>query len=191
MRKVVIAASLGLLTVTTVADAQWLNYPDPRIPRTADAKPILTRPAPRTPDGKPDLTGTWHVQSEPPEIKRQKLGPPPKGVGGVIGMEPEALSMYAADATLDYQPGEIVMTPEAAALFERRRKGEEFSPTTYCQPAGIPLGTIGSEAFKIVQTPGLTLIVHETDGFPRQIYTDGRGLPKKIEFPSWLGYSVG
>jgi hypothetical protein len=188
MGKVVIAALLGLLTVTAAADAQWLNYPDPRIPRTADGKPILTASAPRAADGKPDLTGTWHVQSEPLEIKRQKLGPPPK-VGSAIGMGPETTSMYAFDVLLDYQPGEIVMAQEAQALYERRKK--EFGPLAYCQPGGIPTSTLLSEAFKIVQAPGLTLIIHELDGFPRQIYTDGRALPKKIEFPSWLGYSVG
>jgi hypothetical protein len=39
--------------------AQWLNYPTPGIPRTADGKPNLSAPAPRTPDGKPDLSGLW------------------------------------------------------------------------------------------------------------------------------------
>ena len=33
--------------------AQWLTYPTPGIPRTADGKPNLTAPAPRTADGKP------------------------------------------------------------------------------------------------------------------------------------------
>ena len=55
----------------------------------------------------------------------------------------------------------------------------------------MPTATLLSEALKVVQTSGLTLIIHELDGFPRQIYTDGRALPKKIEFPSFLGYSIG
>jgi hypothetical protein len=191
MGRVLIAAFVGLLTITAVAEAQWLNYPDPRIPRTPDGKPIVAAPAPRAPDGKPDLSGVWHVQSEPVEIKLQRLGPPPKGVGTVIGMEPETVSMYGVDVTLDYKPGEITMTPEAAALYERRRNGQEFVPTTHCLPAGVPLATLASEAFKIVQTPGVTILISEVDVFPRQIYTDGRTLPKKVEFPSWLGYSVG
>jgi hypothetical protein len=191
MRNVLISAFVGLLTMSGAAEAQWLKYPDPKVPRTADGRPILTGPAPRAADGKPDLTGTWHVQGESLEIKRQKLGPPPSPVGTAVGMEAETVSMYAADVTVDYQPGEIVMTPEAEALYQRRRKGQEFSPLTYCQPAGVPNATLLSEAFKIVQTPGLTLVIHELDGFPRQIYSDGRALPKKIEFPSWLGYSIG
>jgi len=46
-----------LLSISS--SAQWLNEPDPRLPRTQDGKPILTAKAPRTPDGKPDLTGLW------------------------------------------------------------------------------------------------------------------------------------
>ena len=41
------------------AFAQWLNYPAPGIPRTADGKPNLNAPTPRTADGKPDLSGVW------------------------------------------------------------------------------------------------------------------------------------
>src|SRR5689334_6006788 len=44
------------LMLTTVVSAQWLNYPTPGIPRTADGKPDLSAPAPKTADGKPDLS---------------------------------------------------------------------------------------------------------------------------------------
>src|SRR6266849_6397563 len=46
-----------LLAATSVPlAAQWLNYPDPRTPRSKDGKPNLTAPAPRL-NGKPDLSG--------------------------------------------------------------------------------------------------------------------------------------
>ena len=41
------------------AAAQWINYPTPGIPRTADRKPNLSAPTPRTADGKPDFSGLW------------------------------------------------------------------------------------------------------------------------------------
>ena len=41
------------------AQAQWLNFPTPGTPRTADGKPNLTARTPRAPDGKPDLSGVW------------------------------------------------------------------------------------------------------------------------------------
>ena len=47
--------------MTLPATAQWLDYPTPGIPRTADGKPNLAAPAPRTADGKPDLSGLWRV----------------------------------------------------------------------------------------------------------------------------------
>ena len=47
--------------LSTGAQAQWLNYPTPGMPRTPDGKPNLTAPAPRAADGKPDLSGVWHA----------------------------------------------------------------------------------------------------------------------------------
>jgi hypothetical protein len=44
------------------AVAQWIDYPTPGIPRTADGKPNLSAPVPKMPDGKPDLSGMWRVK---------------------------------------------------------------------------------------------------------------------------------
>jgi hypothetical protein len=53
----------GLVLVSAAfalpATAQWIDYPTPGIPRTADGKPNLSAPTPRTSDGKPDLSGLW------------------------------------------------------------------------------------------------------------------------------------
>jgi len=50
-------------TLFTPANAQWLNYKTPGIPRTAAGKPDLSAPAPRTADGKPDLSGLWKIDA--------------------------------------------------------------------------------------------------------------------------------
>jgi hypothetical protein len=47
--------------VIVSADAQSLNYLDPRTPRTKDGKPNLTAPAPRL-NGKPDPSGLWQAE---------------------------------------------------------------------------------------------------------------------------------
>jgi hypothetical protein len=62
MKIAALAAAVCLVTlVEAPAGAQWLNYPTPGIPRTADGKPNLSAPAPRTADGKPDLSGMWNI----------------------------------------------------------------------------------------------------------------------------------
>ena len=41
-----------------------------------------------------------------------------------------------------------------------------------------------------MQTPGLVLVLYESQTLFRQIFTDGRRLPDDPQ-PAWLGYSVG
>ena len=57
--RVLCAAAFVLAAFPGGVSAQWLNYPTPGVPRTADGKPNLSAPAPRTADGKPDLSGMW------------------------------------------------------------------------------------------------------------------------------------
>ena len=79
-----------------IASAQWLNYPTPGIPRLPDGKPNLAAKAPRTRDGKPDLSGVWHVYSEPLDEKKRLFGPN-VGAISVPGMEPDTISKYARE----------------------------------------------------------------------------------------------
>ena len=55
--------ALFLLPVSLCA--QWLDFPTPGIPRTADGRPNLAAPVPKTPDGKPDLSGVWRPEPNP------------------------------------------------------------------------------------------------------------------------------
>jgi hypothetical protein len=106
-------------------------------------------------------------------------------------MEADTISKYAINILLDFKPEDSPLRPEAAAVLPNRVDGgPEVFPPTYCLPAGVPMATLLSEVTKIVQTPGLTLIMLELDSAVRQIYTDGRPLPVARN-PSWLGYSVG
>jgi hypothetical protein len=159
----------SLIAVVTVAlsaplAAQWLNHPTPGLPRTPDGKPNLAAPAPRTPDGTPDLSGLWN-----------KISP-----------------KYSRNIAADLKPEDI--RPSAQALVEARREdlGKDYM-NVRCVPLGPGYATAadstGAEMIKIVQTPGLILLLNP-DLTYRQVFLDGRAL-ESAPNPTWMGYSVG
>ena len=160
------ACLIAVVTVALTAPiaAQWLNQPTPGIPRTPDGKPNLAAPAPRASDGKPDLSGLWNKVS-------------PK---------------YSRNVAADLKPEDI--QPWARALVEQRREdlGKDYM-NVKCVPLGpgyaISADSTGAEQMKIVQTPGLILILNP-DLTYRQIFLDGRAL-ESAPNPDWMGYSVG
>ncbi|MEP7310192.1 MAG: hypothetical protein ABJA98_32195 [Acidobacteriota bacterium] len=84
----------------------------------------------------------------------------------------------------------VDMLPWAKAVYtERVASYGKGSPDTNCLPAGPRAGLFGQDPVKFVQTPGLLLVLYE-DAPTRQIFLDGRALPKDPN-PSWMGYSVG
>jgi hypothetical protein len=136
-----------LLAVTAPLAGQWLKYPTPGMPRTADGKPNLVAPAPKLTDGKPDLSGVWQID----------------GLG------------YAFNIT--GEPKMDNMLPWAQVLYKQRSEtyGQE-SPDVNCLPAGPRTGLFSQELLKIIHTPGLAAILYE-EGPHRQIFVDGRPLP--------------
>ena len=146
----------------TTAIAQWLSLPLPGTPRTADGKPDLSAPTPHTADGKPDLSGIWSA-----DTMRYNENLLPVGT-------------------------EAPMLPAAAAIYKRRVETLGFDrPETFCMPHGVPDAmTVSGLPFKILQTPGETVIMFEEFHKYRQVHTDGRKLPVDPD-PAWYGYSVG
>ena len=55
---------------------------------------------------------------------------------------------------------------------------------------GMPKLIVLPYPYKVYQMPGVTVILYEGFTTFRQIFTDGRALPKDPQ-PSWLGYSIG
>ena len=156
--------------------AQWLNYPTPGIPRTADGKPNLSAPAPRTADGKPDLSGVW----DPAD----KLPCPPEGCNCGGAAQQFIDIAWGVKDGLPYRPG----IAEQAKARSAPPKTDE--PITRCLPQGIVERHTDPRFRKIVQTPGLLLILNEYNKMYRQIFTDGRPLPADMQ-PTWDGYSIG
>lgn len=181
--------ALALFAAALGANAQWLNYRDPGTPRTRDGKPSLSAPAPHR-DGKPDLSGIWQVESSSKQVLGS-LFPPGIGLlpGGENGLGEDDPHKYFMNILADYKPGEEPLTPAAGArLRQRLQSGEK--PPTLCSPPSVPLTELIPSPYKIVQTPGLTIMLYEGDTYFRQIYTDGRKHPVDPQ-PTWLGYSIG
>jgi hypothetical protein len=156
-----VIGALGLSTFTV--SAQWQGYPTPGIPRLKDGSANLTAPTPKTPDGKPDLSGIWQ-SSRPAFDLRQAL--------------------KAGDS--------VPFTPEGKKIFDERRASlSKDDPSARCLPTGLPVRAFLRTPMKILQTKDLTVILYESRTTFRQILTDGRPLPKEIDWPAWQGFSVG
>jgi len=161
------------------SQAQWINAPIVGAPRTADGKVNLTGPVPRQ-NGHPDLTGIWQAEAEP------------RGPGGLYGLGESPNSKYFRDILSDFKPGEEPLTPEGKALLQQHGKlGPGGGPSINCLPDGVPHADLLPEPFKIIQTPGVTVMLYEVETTFRQVFTDGRKQLVDPPSPSWMGYSVG
>ena len=167
------AAAFLMLAATPLA-AQWLNYPTPGVPRSSDGKVNLGAPAPHTADGKPDLSGIWYLEG------------PPCGNGCADYTGGPEFQDFGARL-----PGGLPYQPWAADLVKKRAAdlGRD-DPVASCRPAGALRLFTFPPPRKIVQLPGLLIILSERDVTFRQIFTDGRPLLKDPD-PSWNGYSTG
>jgi hypothetical protein len=161
--------------------AQWLTYPDAVTPRTKDGKPNLTAPAPRI-NGKPDLSGVWEAERTPISEFTRVLG----GNLEKVQVDLNDVTKHVMNVFWGLKPTEEPVLPEAVAIMKQR--GSQDFVTSRCLPAGIPAGMF-IYSFKIVQAPRELVLLLGADP-PRQIYLDGRPLPKDAQ-PSWMGYSAG
>lgn len=140
--------------------AQWAARATPGLPRTPDGKPNLSAPVPRTADGKPDLSGVWRIHTS-----------------------------YLLNAAPELKPGDI--QPWAAAIY--KQSADNYRNNTdgiNCLPPGPKASTSVGSPVKIVQTPNLVVLLYEYQTLFRQVFTDGRELPKDAN-PTWMGYSIG
>src|ERR1700704_6375976 len=165
--------------------AQWPPYPTAGVPKTPDGKSDLTAPAPRTSDGKPDLSGMW-LRGD------GQLGP---AGGGTLRPPAPSFSIGPPvttfrDVGANFKEG-LPLKPWAADLVKARRaENSKDNPDAHCLPLGLMQLHMHPQPRKIIQTPGLIVMLYEAQGGIRQIFTDGRPLPKDVE-PWWYGYSIG
>jgi hypothetical protein len=180
------AAIIGILLAGTItyAHAQWLNHRDARTPRSKDGKPDLTAPAPRL-NGKPDLSGLWQAEKTPASEYQRVLG----NDFTALQIDTHDITKYVLNIFWGMRPEDEPLRPEGAAILKKRLGSSLEYPHTQCLPGSIPLALLVF-TFKIIQTPQVIVQLSETADPPRQIYTDGRPIPKDPD-PTWMGYSVG
>jgi hypothetical protein len=131
MSRLISALALAF-SLSTNVPAQWLNYPTPGTPRTADGKADLRAPTPRMPDGKPDLSGVW------------------KGPGA---------GSYDRNVARDLKPSDI--RPWAEELYQQRvRDLGKDAPRANCLPDPFPYYHMVDLA-RFAQTPGLIVILYQ------------------------------
>ena len=175
-------ALTALAILSPALRAQWPAFPAAGAPRTPEGRPILTAPALRTPDGRPDLSGIWD-RGTPAGAPVA----PPGGFGATPAPGPRPFqnlpSMFADGLPLQ---------PWAAELRKQRlAENSKDHPDAHCLPLHPMQLHFHPQPRKIVQTPGLVLIIYEANGGLRQIFTDGRPLPSNDPEPWWYGYSTG
>lgn len=181
VRSATVAVALGIaLSLSATAFAQWLKYPTPGVPRTADGKPNLSAPAPRAPDGKPDFSGIWLTANTdcPPSPDPESLV-----CGPELPMGKEGINMgQSLTGGLPYQPW-------LAALVKTRTADEaKDDPHVRCLPDTFLRAYSLPHLLKFVQTPGLLVMLNEMNAGYRQVFTDNRPFPED-PVPSWQGYS--
>jgi hypothetical protein len=183
--KKLISGVLGLVFVSAavLAHAQWLDYPTPGVPRFPNGKVDLSAKAPRTRDGRPDLSGVWQTQLESTDGKQNAFVVP--------GDDPRTFSRYFLNILTDFKADDLPMRPSAVERMQRNRERRLPGAAARCLPLGLPIMDVFSYSpLKMIQTPGVLVVLYEMDNAHRQIYTDGRKLPVDPQL-TWGGYSVG
>ena len=159
-----LVATLVLWLGSAPLFGQWLNAPEPEVPRTADGQVDLEAPTPRLANGRIDLRGIWMTDD----------------------------NRYIRDLALGLGDDKVPYRPWARRLFDERKGGAHSAedPDAHCLPQGVPKIDFVSYPWKVFETPNSVVILYETFNYWRQIFTDGREVDPNAK-PTWMGYSTG
>ncbi len=168
--------TIGLVTVMTAcAMAVWIAPPATGQPGDKRRMPEAPKglPAPKTADGHPDFAGVYHAPGYGPSDPAVKNG-----------------ETIARNIARDLRPDEVPMLPSAKEVFKKRNDEEsKDDPEGLCLPMGTPRKD--PYPWKIVQTPGLFLILYEGNVHSyRQVFLDGRKHDPDV-IDTWWGDSIG
>ena len=161
-----------------IAQAQWLDYRTPGIPRTAGGAPDLQAPAPRTGDGKPDFSGMWFANVPAKDYCKEQ-----------DCIQEERMAREQINLGIKLEGGLPYTDWSKQQMVARRANGGREDPHTYCMPPNFPRAWTLPQYIKIVQTPTLMVMLHEFNAAYREVFLDGRPLLDDPN-PTWNGYST-
>jgi len=148
------------------------------------------------------VDGYWRPVPEPDP--KEKPGPAPKrdlsGIWEPDGWREGTQASGARDNPADAKHP-LPFTPEGEKAWHANKPGwgltavaigENNDPFDICDPLGFPrVELFNLRQMRIYGTDKQVGIMYENDQVWRNIWTDGRELPKEIAEPRWYGYSVG
>lgn len=179
-----VVKTLAMAILPIALMAQWPAYKNASAPRLPHGDVNMSAPAPKASDGHPDLSGVWGhgvIPGAPPAASNFEFA----RTGRSAGPRPfqDLTSLF---------PDGLPMQPWAAELRAKRlAEHSKDHPDAFCLPINpIQLHT-HPQPGKIIQKPGLIVILYEANDGIRQIFTDGRPLPNNDPDPWWFGYSIG
>ena len=146
--------------------------------------------------GKPDFSGIW-AAGEARVAGAQAFTPAPNGATRVPRnpdddkpMDPGEINggRQMSDIGIDL-PGGLPYQPGLASLVKQRMANKAIDdPHIRCFPDNFLRAYQLPHALKFIQNPRLLVMLNEMNAGYRQVFTDGRPLPKDPA-PAWQGYS--
>jgi len=195
-----IAAVVMFLACSLAIFAQWPSFPTQGSPKLENGQPDLNGPAPKTADGKPDLSGVWSAPRGGPGGPGDGKGKG-KGPGGGPPPPPPPPSSWSTgfpqggfQNMAQNMPGGLLPYQEWALKLrnERLAQNSKDHPDAHCLPLNPVQLWFHPQPRKLIQNTREIVMLAESNGGTRQIFTDGRALPAKDDVqPWWYGYSVG
>ena len=197
---VVVVMLCTVVLGSTLASAQWVQYPTPGVPRKADGKVNMAGPSPRLADGKPDFSGIW-TTAEPNGRRTEELSSPKQAPGPREPQSPRVdekpgdasdikASRQMANIGVDlpgglpYQPWLVPIVRERTDNLAKDDPHIKCWPDNFIRAYGMP------HLLKFLHSPNLLVMLNELNAGYRQVFTDARPLPVDPN-PTLQGYSSG
>jgi len=140
----------------------------------------------------------------PDPVRTEKPGPAPvRDLSGI--WEPDGWREGTQATGANEQPADgkhtLPFTPEGEKAWKANKPGWGITavpidqindPFDICDPMGFPrVELFNLRQLRIYQAPKQLAILYENDQVWRNIWMDGREIPKEISEPRWYGWSVG